>query len=106
VAFAVLLWALAVVGTFRWNAALSAVSRLVTYAITCAALPVLRRKNIGRAGFHLAGGDGFAAVGLLFAVVIASRMGRAELITLAICAGLASLNWLALQRHALADATK
>jgi basic amino acid/polyamine antiporter, APA family len=95
--FAVLLWALALMGTFRWNAILSALSRLFAYAITCAALPVLRKKLPGQESFHLPGGVAFAASGILFALMLLSRVGRAELIALAITAGLSFLNWLAVR---------
>jgi len=98
IAFAILLWLLAVLGTFRWNATLSAISRLVAYIITCAALPTLRKKLPGREGFHLPGGVVFAVLGSLFALVLASRMGVAELIALAITATLSFLNWLAVRR--------
>jgi APA family basic amino acid/polyamine antiporter len=100
IAFAVLLWALALVGTFRWNAALSALSRLFTYGITCAALPALRKKMPGQQGFHLPCGVVFATLGILFALVLVSRMGRAELIVLAVTAALSFLNWLAVRRDA------
>lgn len=95
-----MLWALAVMGTFRWNATLSAISRLFAYIIECAALPMLRKKIPGQESFQLAGGVAFTAVGILFALVLASRMGRAELIALAITAALAFLNWLAVRRNA------
>jgi amino acid transporter len=95
--FAVVLWALAVMGTFRWNAILSGISRLFAYAITCAALPVLRRRPAGKEAFRLPGGEAFAALGILFASILLSRMGRSELIVLAITAGLSFLNWLALR---------
>jgi basic amino acid/polyamine antiporter, APA family len=36
---------LAVSGTFQGTATLSAIARLVTYGLTCAALPVLRRRR-------------------------------------------------------------
>lgn len=96
--FAVLLWALALVGSFRWNAALSAVSRLFAYGITCAALPRLRRQQSGPGTFHLYGGRALAAIGLLFVIVLLSRAGRAELIVLATTGALAMLNWLAVRR--------
>ena len=99
IAFAVLLWALAVMGTFRWNATLSAISRLFAYIVVCAALPMLRKKFPEQEGFHLPGGVVFAAFGILFALVLASRMGKAELIALAITAALALLNWLAIRRN-------
>ena len=100
IAFAILLWALALMGSFRWNATLSAVSRLFAYGITCAALPTLRKKMPGQEGFHLPGGFVFAVLGILFALVLVGRMGRAELIALAITASVSMLNWLAVRRNA------
>lgn len=97
--FAVLLWALAALGTFRWNATLSAISRLFAYITTCAALPVLRKKLPGKEGFRLPGGSVFATVGILFALVLASRMGSAEVIALVVTASFAFLNWLAVRRN-------
>ncbi len=94
IVFAVLLWGLAVLGTFRWNATLSAISRLFAYVVACAALPVLRKKFPRQEGFHLRGGVAFAVLGVLFALVLASRMGVAEVIALAITASLSFLNWL------------
>jgi APA family basic amino acid/polyamine antiporter len=96
--FAILLWALALMGTFRWNASLSALSRLFAYAITCAALPRLRKKLPGQQAFRLPGGIVFAVVGILFALALISRMGRTELIVLAITSSLSILNWLAVRR--------
>jgi amino acid transporter len=95
--FAILLWALALMGTFRWNAILSALSRLFAYGITCAALPILRKKDPAQQSFHLPGGAAFAALGILFALVLLSRMGETELIALAITAALSFLNWLAVR---------
>ena len=99
IAFAIVLWALAVLGTFRWNATLSAISRLFAYIVACAALPMLRKKFPGQEGFHLPGGVVFAILGILFALVLASRMGLAELIAMLITAVLSFLNWLAVRRN-------
>ena len=93
-AFAVLVWALALMGTFRWNATLSAGSRLFVYGMTCAALPMLRKKFPGQEDFHLPGGLAFAALGIGFVLVLVSRMGLAELVALAITAAISFLNWL------------
>ncbi len=84
VAFAVLLWALALMGTFRWNTALSASSRLFVYGMTCAALPILRKKLPRQEGFHLPGGLAFAVLGIAFALVLLNRMGLSELVAFAI----------------------
>jgi APA family basic amino acid/polyamine antiporter len=97
VTFAVLVWVLTLMGTFRWNAALSATSRLFVYGMACAALPMLRKKHPGQEGFHLPGGVVFAVLGIAFALVLVSRMGVAELIVLAITAVVSFLNWLAVR---------
>jgi APA family basic amino acid/polyamine antiporter len=99
IAFAILLWSLAVLGTFRWNATLSAISRLFAYMITCAALPRLRKKLPGQEKFHLPGGLVFAVAGILFALLLASRMGLAELIAVVLTVALSFLNWLAVRRR-------
>jgi APA family basic amino acid/polyamine antiporter len=94
VTFAVLVWALSLMGTFRWNAALSATSHLFVYGMSCAALPMLRKKFPGQEGFHLPGGVVFAALGIAFALVLVTRIGVAELTVLAITAVVSFLNWL------------
>jgi hypothetical protein len=45
----------------------------------------------------LPGGVAFAALGILFALVLLSRMGRSELIALTITSALSCLNWLAVR---------
>ena len=96
-AFAILVWLLTLVGTFRWNVALSAASRLFIYGMVCAALPILRKNLPGQEGFHLRGGLIFAFLGIAFALTLLSRIGLAELIVLAITAFVAFLNWLAVR---------
>ncbi len=52
--YAVLALALALYGSFTWNATLSAIVRLVTYGLTCVALLVLRRRpDVGEPGFRV-----------------------------------------------------
>jgi amino acid transporter len=97
VAFALVLWVLALMGTFRWNAALSSSSRLFIYGLTCAALPMLRKNFPGKEVFHLPGGLVFAALGLLFTLVLLSRMGLPELVALTVTAAISCLNWLAVR---------
>ncbi len=54
-------------GTFESTATLSAIVRLVTYGLTCAALLVLRRKRPEEApGFRLAGAELIAPVAMAF----------------------------------------
>ncbi len=97
ITFAVLLWILALLGNFRANAIISAVSRLAIYAMVCASLPVLRKKKPGSEGFHLPGAYVFVVLGIGFACAVASRMGRPELMALGITTALALINWLAVR---------
>jgi basic amino acid/polyamine antiporter, APA family len=99
IVFALCFWGLATLGTFRWNATLSAISRLFAYIITCAALPVLRKKQPGQERFHLRGGMAFAVLGIAFALALASHMTWFELIALAVTTGFTLLNWLAVRRN-------
>jgi len=61
--YATLVWALAMLGTFGWNAKLSAVSRLITHALICGALPTLRWKRPGIDKSRLPMGRLFALIG-------------------------------------------
>ena len=94
VIYAVLLLLFAWFGTFRWNAILSAVSRLAVYGAMAVAVPVLRRRRDGRARFLLPVPYFFSAAGVLFSVALMTRMGRYEFLVLAITCGVALLNWL------------
>ena len=44
---------LAISGTFVWLAMMSVVARLATYLVTCLAVPVLRKRSGGQAGFRV-----------------------------------------------------
>ena len=97
--YAALVWALAMLGTFSWNARLSAVSRLITYTLTCAALPTLRWKNPGQAKFRLPWGPIFALIGIVFCVIVLSRADRAEVLVLGVTLIIALLNWIPVRRR-------
>ncbi len=92
--FAILVWGLAVAGTFRWNLTLSAVARLFIYGSTCAAVLALRRKQPRADVFRLPVGPLFAALGIGFSLVLVTRMGLAELGVVAVTSVVALVNWL------------
>src|ERR1035438_5234069 len=48
--YAVAVWGLAIMGSFAWNVTLSVVARLFYYAVACAAVIALRRKQPLAAG--------------------------------------------------------
>ena len=98
--FAVAVWGLAIAGNFAWNVTLSVVARLFYYAVVCAALIALRRKQPLAAGFRLPAGPVLAVLG----VCMAGGVGVAAILTkqaewgksliLAATVGAALLNWL------------
>lgn len=100
VAFALLSWLLALLGSFTWNATLSAVARLLYYGLVCASLPVFRRKQPGAAMFRLPGGIFLAVLGTgICATLIAGVNLSGSLILLA-TALVALFNWLLVRKRA------
>lgn len=88
VALALGLW-----GTFAATATLSAISRLVVYAFTCAALLRLRRRGRPEAGFTLPAGPVFAVVGLAFTAWLLSTRTITQGWLLGLIVGAGILTW-------------
>ena len=91
---AALTCAFAIFGSFIWNAILSAVARLVTDAVVCAAVPALRQRDPDAPRVRLPGGRLIPYFGLAFCVVLVAQMeaAHARIAALVVPAGLA--NWL------------
>jgi amino acid transporter len=104
--YAVLVWGLAMLGTFNWNVKVSAVSRLTTYVLICGALPTLRWKRYGLAKFRLPMGPLFALIGIAFCGIVLSRAGRVEVLVLGMTLAIALLNWILVRRRSGEDAHK
>lgn len=81
----------ALVSSFVSALTISAIVRLIAYATTCAALPVLRRRDHARAGFTVRGGELVAVSALGLSVWLLSNSPWSELrvAVLALMAGLA-----------------
>jgi amino acid transporter len=96
---AVALW-LALWGSFAWAANLSVLTRLGIFALTCAALPVLRaRRPDERPPFRLRGGGAVALAGILFCGWLLATRSLAQLWPLvAILAGGLLARWLTERR--------
>jgi amino acid transporter len=96
--YAGLVWVLAASGSFLQNLTLSAVARLITYGLVCAAVPVLRARD-GRPGappppaFRLPGGPVFAALGGVGMLVSATQMSLREAAIMIAVILLASVHW-------------
>jgi len=81
------------VGNFRWNAVLSAVSRLFIYGSVAAALPALRRKYPQGGTFRLPAAGLFVVLSLLFTGLLATRMHRDDVIAVAVTSTAALVTW-------------
>lgn len=92
--FAGVLTMFSIGGDFRWNASLSAISRLFMYGAIVAALPVLRKKRPGQSMFHLPAGTLFSVVGLILTAVLIAQMHRTELVVMCITIAIGTLTWL------------
>ena len=96
--YAVMLFTFSALGNFRWNAMLSAVSRLAIYGAIAVALPVLRSRRDGKAQFLLPAPYLFAGLALLFSIVLLTRMGRGEFYVVGTTCAIALLNWIFVRR--------
>jgi basic amino acid/polyamine antiporter, APA family len=77
--FSLIGWGLAVSGTFVSNATLSVVVRLVTYGLTCASLPVFRKRLAEPPGFRLPAAPVIVALGLAFGLWLLYDRGHRAL---------------------------
>ncbi|HTQ95298.1 MAG TPA: APC family permease [Candidatus Acidoferrum sp.] len=96
--YAAIVFIFAVLGDFRWNATLSAASRLAIYGAMAIAVPVLRSRHDDKAQFQIPVPYLFAGLALLFSVVLLTQMGRNEFLVVAATCILALLNWLFVRR--------
>jgi amino acid transporter len=97
--FAALVWVFALSGEFKWNVTLSAVARLLYYGVCCAALPVLRRKQIGDAGFRLPAGNLVAGLAVLLCAVLVTRVDFGQSLILLATIAIGVLNWLTVRNR-------
>jgi APA family basic amino acid/polyamine antiporter len=96
--YAALLFAFSGLGSFKWNAMLSAVSRLAIYGAMAVALPVLRSRRDGKAQFLLPVPYLFAGLALVFSIVLLTQMGRGEFYVVSTTCAIAMLNWIFVRR--------
>jgi basic amino acid/polyamine antiporter, APA family len=99
--YSLAVFAFAASGDFRWNAILSAATRLFVYGGMAIALLVLRKRS-GPAPFSLPLPWLFSGTALLIVLVLLSRIGSGEAVVLAMTAAMALANWLVLKRAAIA----
>jgi APA family basic amino acid/polyamine antiporter len=101
--YAAAVWGLAIAGNFAWNVTLSVVARLFYYAVVCAALIALRRKQPLAAGFRLPAGQLLAVLGVGITVVLATQVDRSKSLILGATVVLALLNWMWARRTRISE---
>lgn len=99
-AFALLVWLLAVFGSFAGNATLSAGSRLFYYGVVCAALPALRKKQKTPPAVRIPGGTAVAILGMLICMGLLTRIEYNKSWILLAAVAVALLNWLLVRKRA------
>jgi amino acid transporter len=97
--FALLVWLLALFGSFAGNATLSAGSRLFYYGVVCAAVPVLRRKMPEPPLFQLRGGTLLAILGVLICAGLLTQIEYNKSLILLAAVAVAFFNWLVVRRN-------
>ena len=92
--FGLLIWGFSLLGSFSWNATVSAVGRLGYYVAVCAAVPILRRRQPEAARFRLWGGMLLPILGVLICLVLLTHVDYSKSLILAATVTLGMLNWL------------
>jgi amino acid transporter len=99
--FALLVWLLALFGSFAGNATLSAGSRLFYYGVVCASVPVLRKKMPDRPLFQLPGGTLMAIIGVLICAGLLTQIEYNKSLILLVAVAVAFFNWLAVRKRTI-----
>ena len=100
----ILLWGLlvfilALYGSFIWNAVLSVASRIISYTMVCAAFVVLRRRNPNADAWRLPGGHFFATLAFGFCLLLFTRLTTQHLAIIGVVGIIGVANWLAVRRN-------
>jgi amino acid transporter len=97
--FALLVWLLALFGSFAGNATLSAGSRLFYYGVVCAALPALRKKDREPALVQVPGGTILGITGALLCAALLTQIEYNKSVIIIAAVAVAFLNWLAVRKR-------
>jgi amino acid transporter len=97
VTYATISFLLAVSANFLKNLSAATISRMLVYGLICLALPVLRRAEAkgaaAPAAFRLPAGPVFAAIGILAALALVTRLTVRDAVILGLMLALAGINW-------------
>ncbi len=91
--FAVVVWGLAISGSFGWNVTLSVVARVIYYAVVCLALIALRRAQPQASRLRVPGGPVLAVIGVVIGIALLTQADLSKSVILLATAAAAVLNW-------------
>lgn len=93
IAFAALLWALAMTGTFMWALAIAVGASTIYYAGVCASLIRLRRTRPNADALRVPWGPLWAVLGIGFSLVLLAQMDWRKALLMLVTAAIAAANW-------------
>ena len=94
--YAVVIWILAMIGSFAWNVTLSVIARLFYYAVVCAAVIALRQQpHADAAKFRLPAGPVFAVLGIGVCILLGTQvdLGQSKILAATVVAAMANWYW-------------
>ncbi|HVB87189.1 MAG TPA: APC family permease [Candidatus Dormibacteraeota bacterium] len=91
--YAILLWLLALTGTFLWALAIAVGASTIYYAGVCASLIRLRRKRPKADALRIPWGPVWAVAGIAFSLLLLTQMDAREALLMLVTASFAAANW-------------
>jgi amino acid transporter len=93
IAFAALVWGLAVSGGFFWLLAVTAAASMIMYISICAALIQLRRRRPDADALRVPFGPVLAVIGIVMSLVLIAQLERGQLMLMGLTVLLGAVNW-------------
>jgi amino acid transporter len=93
VLYGVVIWILAIIGSFDWNVTLSVIARLFYYGVVCAAVIAFRHRQADALKFRLPGGPLLPVLGIGVCIVLATQVDFSQSKILAATVVAAMLHW-------------
>ena len=97
--FAIIVWILAVFGTYRYAIGVSSGARIIVYGTVCAALLALRRKFPNAPAFRIPGAPVIGVIAMIVLIAPLTQLKREEVIITAVVIALAAVFWLLTRRR-------
>ncbi len=97
--FAIIVWILAVFGTYRYAIGVSSGARIIVYGTVCAALLALRRKFPTAPAFRIPGAPVIGVIAMIVLIAPLTQLKLEEMIITTVVIALAAVFWLLTRRR-------